>query len=213
MIGQRADAVLDQPLGGLLHLLARQAVDDAALAAVRCQKIAQLLLALVALDDGVGNVRPVKAGGEDARILEAEAFDDVGARRRIGCCGERHARHAGEVAGDARQLAIFGPEVMAPLADAVRFVDRKEADVRFLQHLLEAGRHQTFGRDVEQLQAIGAEIVAHGARFVGIERGVEHRGRNAGLFQCLDLIAHQGDQGRHDDGDARTAQRGNLIAD
>ncbi len=74
-----------------------------------------------------------------------------------------------------------------------------------VQHLLEAGRHETFGRDVEKLQPVLAQVVAHGARLVVIQRGVQHGRRNTGLLQRLDLIAHQGDQRRHDDGNTRTA--------
>ena len=203
---------LAQPFGGLLDALAREAVDDAALAFSRREKIQQLLLALVALGDGVGNVRAVEAAGEDAGVLEAEAFDDVGAGGRIGRRRQRDARDAREVGGDGRELAIFRPEVMPPLRDAVRLVDGEEADVRILQHLLEARRHQPLRRHVEQLQPVRAQVVPHGARLVHVERGVEHGSGNARLFQRLHLVAHQRDQRRDDDADTGPAQRRHLIA-
>ena len=101
---------------------------------------------------------------------------------------------------------------MAPLADAVRFVNGEQADVRILQHVLEARRHQSFRRHVEQLQPVLAQVVPHDARLVCVERGVEHGSRHACLFQRLDLVAHQGDQRRDDDRDTGPAKRRHLVA-
>ena len=56
----------------------------------------QLLLGVVALDDGVADVGPIEARRKHPRSLEAEPLDDVGARDGIGGGGERNARHAGK---------------------------------------------------------------------------------------------------------------------
>ena len=82
---------------GLVHLLARQAIDDARLAGVLgADEIEQLAARIVLLDDAVADVRPVEARHERARVAELQALDDLGARLRIGGGGERDARHAGE---------------------------------------------------------------------------------------------------------------------
>ena len=154
MIRQGAHALRVQPRRRLLHLAAREAVDDAALVLAPGQEIEQLLLPLLPLHDGVGDVRPVEARRENLRIVQAKPFDDVFARGRVRRRCQRDARHAGKVGRDRRQFAILRAEVVAPLADAMRLVDREQADVRILQHVLEARRHKPFGGNVEQLQAI-----------------------------------------------------------
>ena len=65
---------LMQPGGGFVDLLARQAIDDAGLAAVVGEEVEQLPARIVAFDDGVADVGPVEAGDEDARLLQAEAL-------------------------------------------------------------------------------------------------------------------------------------------
>jgi hypothetical protein len=37
-------------------------------------------------------------------------------------------RHAGEILAQPSELAVLGPEIVAPLADAMRFVDGDEPD-------------------------------------------------------------------------------------
>jgi hypothetical protein len=48
---------------------------------------------------------------------------DVLASAGIGGGSDGQARHAREHVGEAAQHAVFGTEVVAPLADAVRLVD------------------------------------------------------------------------------------------
>ncbi len=182
MIGQRANALLVQPFSCRLDLLARQAIDDPACALVLLEKVQKLRLHLLALHDGVGNVRPVERGREHFRIPQPQPVDDVFPRHRIGRRRQRDPRHAGKIDRKARQLPIFWPEVMPPLADAMRLVDRKEADVRILQHRLEAGRVEPLWRHVEQFQLARMDLVAHHARLIGRQRGIERRRRNAGLL-------------------------------
>ena len=213
VIGQRADAFLVEPFGGLFDLAAGETVDDAALAFVAGEELAQLVPAVVAAGDRVGDVGAVEGGGEDAALFQLQALDDVGACQRICGGGERHAGHARKAFGDLGELAIFRAEVVAPLADAMRLVDGEEGDGRVAQHLLEAGRHQAFGGDVEQLQLAGIELVADVALFVSGQRGIEGGRLDALLAQGLDLVAHQGDQGRDNDGDAGTAEGRHLVAE
>ena len=89
----------------------------------------QLLARLVALDDGIGNVGAIEAGGEDLRLFEPQPLDDVLAGGRIGRSGQRDARHAGEELDQVDQLAIFGAEIVAPLAHAMGLVDGEERDI------------------------------------------------------------------------------------
>ena len=212
MIGQCPDAFLVQPRSDVLDLGPRQAIDDAAFAVVAGEEGQQLLAGIVALDDRIADVGPVEAGDEHPRRLKAEALDDVVAGERVGGGRQRHARDAGEELGDAGQFAIFGPEVVAPLAEAMGLVDGKERNVDAGQQLGEAGCRQPLGRHIEQVELAAREPAAHLGRLLGRQRRVEGLGIDACLAQRLDLVAHQRDQRRDHDADARPAEGRHLVA-
>ena len=74
VVGEGRDALGLQPLGRLVHALARQAVDDARLTGVRLADEGEQLRARVALvGDGVADVRAVEARHEHARTRRARA--------------------------------------------------------------------------------------------------------------------------------------------
>jgi hypothetical protein len=50
------------------------------------------------------------------------------------------------------ELAVFGPEVVAPLRHAVRLVDGEQRAARALEQVEEARRQQALGRDVQQVE-------------------------------------------------------------
>ena len=59
----------------------------------------------------------------------------------------------GQVSRRLRQLPIFGPEVVTPLADTVGFIDRDKAQRPASQQPPKAVAslpHQPFGRDIQQ---------------------------------------------------------------
>ena len=94
---------------------------------------------VAAPEHAVDEVRPIERSDEHERILAAAAratmsrADALGRRRR-----ERVERHAGKVVAQPAELPVLGPEIVAPLADAVRFVDRDEPHAGLLQHPAEA---------------------------------------------------------------------------
>jgi hypothetical protein len=109
VIGQRAHAVLVQEFRRLFHLLARQAVDDAAVAAMLGgDEVQQLLAAIGFLDDLVADVGTVEGGHELRRIVQLQAVHDFGARLRIGGRGQRDARHVGELLVQTDSLMYSG---------------------------------------------------------------------------------------------------------
>jgi hypothetical protein len=128
VVRQRGDAFGREPDGGLFHLLAALAVDDAGVAFVLvAQEAQQLLPGLVLLDDGVADVGAVEAGDELARARQRETLAHVGARVVVGRGRERDARHVGKALVQLRELQVVFAEVVAPLADAMRLVDGHEA--------------------------------------------------------------------------------------
>ena len=60
VIWQRGDAVLDQPVRGFFHFLARLAIHDAGLSRMRIEKIGELPPRVVLLDDAITNIRPIE---------------------------------------------------------------------------------------------------------------------------------------------------------
>ena len=73
----------------------------------------------------LGRSKPVTKHGA---LAEAEPLAHVLARLRVGGGGAGDERHAGEQPAQLPELHVLGPEVVAPLADAVRLVDGEEGD-------------------------------------------------------------------------------------
>ena len=62
------------------------------------------------------------------RIAQTELLDDVMADALGGAGGKGGDRAVGEKFAEAAELAIFGAEVVAPLGDAMGFVNGEERD-------------------------------------------------------------------------------------
>ena len=221
VIGQRRHALALQPGRRLLHLLAAAAVDDPGVALVLVADEAQQLGArVVALDDGVADVRTVEAADEQARVLQLQPLDDVGAGVVVGGGGQRDARHRGEALVQRAQAEVFLAEVVAPLADAVRLVDREQAQqatlVQRLHHRQEARRQQPLRCDVEQRQPPGQQVALDRRGLLRAQRGVQEGRRHADLVERADLVLHQRDQraDHHRDplAGAMAHDRRNLVA-
>ena len=202
VVRQRGDAFVGQPHRGFFHLLAGAAVHDARFAFVLVAHEAhQLRARVVLLDDGVADVGPVEAGHEDARFVQRQPLHDVGAGDVVGGGGERHPRHLRKALVQLRQAQVLGPEIVAPLAHAVRFVDGEQAQqpalVERIQHRQKARRQQPLGRGIQHHQAAAAQLALHVLRFFAAERGIEEGRMHAGFFQRTHLVVHQGDQRAH----------------
>ena len=174
---------------------------------------AQQLRACVCLvDNSVANVRAIEAGSKHARTAKPEASDDLGARLRVGGCSERDARDLRIALVQQRQLQILGAKIVPPLRHAVRFVGRKQRQLRAVGQLEAARGGQALGRDVEHVELAGEERALGGPRRIGVEGRVEERCAHAQLGQCRDLILHQRDQRRDHDASPLPDERWNLIA-
>ena len=112
----------------VLRLLPRVAVHDRRAALPPRQQRRQLPLDVVLGAHGIAEVRAVEARHEDLGPLEVELLHDVPPhplRRR-----RRQRQHGGvrELLAELPQVAVVGPELVPPLGDAVRLVDRDQAD-------------------------------------------------------------------------------------
>ena len=108
------------------------------------------------------------------------------------------------------QHPVVRAEIVAPLGHAMRLVDREQRDFRAFEQRLEPRGRSAFGGDIEQIERAAAESLGGGG-VVAVGRG--HRGgADARGRGRTDLVMHQRDQRRDDDGRARTGERGNLVA-
>ena len=100
---------------------------------------------------------------------------------------------------------------MSPLADAMSFIHGDARNVGPAQHRQGAHGRQSFRRHIEQAQITRVQGRQDRVVFIfGIGRG-QGAGANTRLFQRAHLIAHQGNQGRHDQCDPIPHQRRQLI--
>ena len=120
------------------------------------QPLEQQRVALVAATGVVSSVQigAVEAGDDGALVRDVER------RRRcprppsgVAVAVSARTRSRADVARGLGQLQVVGPEVVAPLGDAVRFVDGEQRDRARSQLREEALVVEALGRDVQQLRA------------------------------------------------------------
>jgi hypothetical protein len=108
-----------------------------------------LLGGFVFCNNPVCKVRAVEARGVTLWFSELKKADNVLSNTQSGSGRQCKERHPGEVFPKARELAIFGSEVMTPFADTVGFVYRDLLDVEFRQALEKPRHHESLRCDVE----------------------------------------------------------------
>ncbi|HWV99107.1 MAG TPA: hypothetical protein VNZ64_05375 [Candidatus Acidoferrum sp.] len=150
VVGPGLNAVRAQALGEALGRFARLAINDAALPWARPDEIEHLLVGLVLGKHAIRQVRPVKAGDVAARLPQSKHGDDVLAHALGGGRRQCHHRNAREQPRQPGELPVFGAKIVAPLADAMRLVDRQQINFPMLQVGEKAGEHQPLGRGVKQ---------------------------------------------------------------
>ena len=138
----------------------------------------------------------------DVAELRLDIFDNA----IIGCGGGAENRHVvGHEPQDVDQTPVIRAEVMAPVRDAVRLVHDQQADAagNGQEHVFDEGVvGQAFGRDQQRV----GRIVVDGflqSRPVFPVRGVDAHRLDAQTSGSLNLVAHQCQEGRDDQG--RTA--------
>ena len=213
VIGQCIDTVSNQPRSGFVHFSARQAIHDTSLTGMLVADETHQLRARVGLvDDGIANVRTIEARDEDTRVVERQARSDFGARLRIGGGSQRDPRHAWKPFVQHGQLKILGPEIVTPLGDAMRFIDRKQSNLDLLKQSETAWCGQPLGRHIQQIELACQQNALYGPRGAGIQGRVQVGGAHTQQFQRRNLILHQRDERRDHDPGPSTQKRRNLIA-
>ena len=210
VIGERPNAVGRQHGGGLLGLLARKAVDDAALALVASDEAPQLPLPLALHLHRELDVGAVEAEHEVLHPAAEELLGDVVPGHLVGGRRQRRDRDAGEQIAQPAQILVLGPEGRPPLRDAMRLVDGEQAYMQAIERRQHALGHQPFRGHVEKAclsrrgPAPGRDIVGAALRRVDAVR------RDPGEPEGGDLVLHQRDQRRHHHRETAHDQRRDL---
>ena len=130
-----------------------------------------------------------------------ELLGDVVGHPGVGRRGRRQHRDAvGQVGQQGADPAVVGPEVVAPVGDAVRLVDHEQPAGRGQprQHLVaEAGVVEPLGADQQHVDLAGADRVVDRLPRLDVG-GVDRHRADAGPLGGRDLVAHQRQQ-RADD--------------
>src|SRR6185437_2431642 len=122
----------------------------------------RLLVLVVARDDMVRQVRSIEVPDEDFGRLKPELGDDIGPHLLGRSGGEGVNRGLWKVFLQLAQLAIFGTEVMSPMADAVGLVDGEPPHADLLEKRAKSACRQPFGGRKQK-----PDRTAHGRLFTG----------------------------------------------
>ena len=162
-VGPRRDAVACEPVGGAARIVDGERVDDAG-AGKRRDRLREPRQPL-------GLRRKMQHVEREALAIErtaqhdqvvTELIDDVVDDAIVrGCRGAQHRNAARQQIEDARDPSVVGPEVVAPVADAVRLVDHEEPRARgeLRQHrVAELLVGEAFGRHEQEIDPVGVDV-------------------------------------------------------
>jgi hypothetical protein len=159
------------------------------------------------LDDLEAQARPGQLAAVQAKVA-AELLAHVGHHPVVGRGGRAEDADAGGQRGEhVGDPPVVGPEVVAPVRDAVRLVDDEQAGARGEQRqhrLAEGGVVQPLGADQEQVDGVLGEEVLHPRPLVAVGR-VDRVRAQAEALGRRQLVAHEREQGADDERRARAA--------
>jgi len=130
---------------------------------------------------------------------------------RVGSGRQGQSRDPSVLVEQRLELAIVGAEIVAPLADAMRLVNRDQRQRNTPEQLPEARGRRSFGSDVEKVELTAAKAL-DGPLAVAVRRG-QRRRANAQCLRAANLVMHQRDQRRNDQRRAFPGERRQLIAE
>lgn len=159
------------------------------------QDVQQLLVFRLRLANHVGEVIPPEALFEDEALLfKLEVFLDVFhhfRRRRGGNGDDGHVRVQLPQLGDAQ---VRRPEVVAPLADAVGFVDGQQRQFHLADADARQVGQQALRTHVQQFGVAVHGVVEDAVDVVFPHPAVDRVGHHAPVLQLAHLVFHQRDE-------------------
>ena len=208
------DAAPRQFLIDPVYFLARRRIDDAAVFLMLLDVGQGKVELAVRADDAEIEVRPVEAADKDAFLLQAQEVHhillDLFRRRRRESPDDRPLRQGRDPVLDG---TVAGPEIVAPLGDAVRFIDDEHGNIDALHEGREEFVFQAFRRDVDQFHPARTDGSEAGLRLFKGTLAVDVCRRYLLIDQAVDLVLHERDERRNDEGHAGLDQGRQLEAD
>ncbi len=146
VIRQGRDALRLQVFGGLLDTLSAECVDDPGGTVRLRSDEAQQLFARVELRlDLILNVRSIKTRHKHFCAMQRQALDDLGPGLKGGGGRQRHTWHAREPFAECAEVEIVRTEVVPPLRNTVRLVNRDHAELAARSNAVVASRFNRSG--------------------------------------------------------------------
>ena len=200
VVGGGAHPIDLECLGDFLHLLAAEAIHDAAPSTVLQRVLDDLPQGLHLRAHLVEEVGPVEAGLVDVGVEDAEVLLDVVLDLGGRGGGQGDDGVLPDAVDDVPEPAVFRPEVMPPFGNAVGFVDGEEAEPDRPEEVCVVGLVQGFGGHVEQLRAARGHRLLH-TDHLGLAQGAVQIMGDVGVIRMapdgIDLILHEGDERAH----------------
>ena len=144
---------------------------------------------------------------EDEGVVTQLGCDVVGDALIGGGRGGQNGGPGGQVVEESPQPAVIGAEVVPPIRDAMGFIahERERSSLHRVEDTTtEAGIGQAFRCDQEEVDGVLGDPGLDGVPCVEVGR-VDGLGDESEASGCLDLIAHEGQQGRDHDRGAPTS--------
>nr|GEU28580.1 hypothetical protein [Tanacetum cinerariifolium] len=177
------------------------------------QRLRHLFVRVGHLLDAVVQIGTVDAGVDHRHARASQLGADIGNHVRGRGGREREHLRAPQGVERGADFQVRGTEVVAPLRDAVRFVDHHQRDLAMLEQRQEVRRNQAFGRAEDDV-VIGRFDAFKRGQFFRARQAAVDLGRigNARLLEFFRLVLHQRDQGRHHHRHAVEQPRRHLVA-
>jgi hypothetical protein len=158
----------------------------------------------------IADVGTVEAGDDQPVFGDTELRQDIGPGSGVGGSGQRQPRNAGAGIQKRAKKPVIGTEIVAPFADAMRFVDCDQRKRDIGDQPPERTRRRPLGSNVKEVENTRAEAL-DGLLAVAVRRG-QRRRSNAARSGRPDLVVHQCDQRRDDESGSFPGERRKLIA-
>ena len=195
----RAQSIRLQRFSHGFTVLTADAVDDGGFARVALQYFQYLRLRIHSGNDAVHQIGTVERADKQLRFFQPKLLDDIVAHALGGCRRVCMYAGLGKAGFEVGELAIFGPEVVSPVADAVCFVDREGAHIDAREELQKTRRQQSFRCYEHQSISAGHDLCFGFADGFGSHSTIKSGGWIATLTQTIDLILHQRNERGDDD--------------
>ena len=217
VVGHRIDLRALQHHGDAFHRLARAGVDNrhprVLLRSQERDERRVLGRVVPGRDDVVRQVRAIEPREYERGILQRELARDVlpHLRRRGG--RERDRRWRAQPLPHLPHAQVTRTEVVPPFTDAVRLVHGEQSHADRAQSLGGGAQVEPLRCEVEQPDLAALDAGHPRTHFGGRERAVDVGGGKSARLERVDLILHQGDEGRDHDRQTAEQEGRDLIAE